>query len=477
LRQGEGKDLDRLPQAHGERFAPERLTAAKRHRQLSLQLAGAIFAIGRTYLCKWSGLYLQLAGCRARVRDRLVYPRFVENRLKLALTVSRVVTLTGPRQSGKTTMVRALTQDGRDFLTFDDVTTLQGARADPVGFIRRLDRAVIDEVQRVPEVLLSIKQSVDEDKRPGRFLLTGSANILTLPKVGDSLTGRTAIVQLLPLSQNEIRGTQSRFMADAFSGKVPRAGERLKESDLVARVLAGGYPEPLEYKSLPLRRNWYLDYAELIIQRDIRDIARIDRFKQLPRLLRILAQHAGQLANYSSLGVPVRLSHSTTQKYIDLFEQVFLVWTLQPWHTNELKRLTKTPKLHFLDSGLLAALRGLTAQRLQADRKPFGALLETFVLAEIRKLASWSEERFEFFHFRDKDMNEVDIVIEDQSGRIVGIEVKAAATVRAADFSGLRKLAEASGKRFVLGLVLYDHDHLVPFGEKMFAAPISTLWG
>lgn len=406
-----------------------------------------------------------------------MYPRFAEDRLREALSASRVVTLTGPRQSGKTTLARTFAKERRTFLTFDDATTLQGARADPVGFVRRLDGAVIDEVQRVPEILLAIKQSVDEDKRPGRFLLTGSANILTLPRIGDSLAGRTAIVQLLPLSQSEILKTRSRFLEDVFSGKSPRLAERLKEPDLVARVLRGGYPEPLTYRSWGLRRNWYLDYIELIVQRDIRDIARVDRIKQMPRLLRILAQHAAQLVNYSSVGAPVRLSSVTTQKYTDILEQVFLVWTLQPWHTNELKRLTKTPKLHFLDSGLLAALRGISPQRVEANRTVFGALLETFVLAEIRKLASWSEERFQFFHFRDKDKREVDIVVEDERGRIVGIEVKASATVTESDFRGLRTLTESSGQRFALGLVLCNHDRIVPFGEKLLAAPISTLWG
>jgi hypothetical protein len=196
----------------------------------------------------------------------------------------------------------------------------------------------------------------------------------------------------------------------------------------------------------------------------------------MPKLLRVLATHSAQLANYSSMGASLGIGHVTTQRYTDVLAHLFLIRTLQPWCTNELKRIIKTPKLHFLDSGLLSALRNPSPTRLQSDRTAFGPLLETFILAELLKLSSWSPERVEFYHFRDRYDNEVDIVMEDSRGHVVGIEVKAAATASGADFSGLRKLAEACGKRFTLGLVLYDHDVVVPFGERLFAAPISTLW-
>jgi hypothetical protein len=327
---------------------------------------------------------------------------------------TRVVMISGPRQSGKTTLAEKLASDGMPFLTLDDQTALETARADPVGFIRGLDKAVIDEVQRAPELLLAIKRSADTDKRPGHFL--------------------------------------------------------------VQRVLSGGYPEALPRASWPRRQKWLLDYIKAVIERDVHDIAQIEHSRQLPRLLRVLAQHSSKLVNYSKIGSPLGIGHVTIQKYTGILEQLFLVKTLQPWYTNELKRLVKTPKLHFLDSGLLAAPRNTSPTRLGGDRIPLGAILETFILAELLKLASWHDERIEFFHFRDRDDYEVDIVIEDPRGHVVGIEVKAAATVTATDFSGLRKLAEACGKRFVLGLVLYDHDTTVPFGEKLFALPIATLW-
>ncbi|MGQ0836486.1 MAG: ATP-binding protein [Gammaproteobacteria bacterium] len=405
-----------------------------------------------------------------------MYPRFIEHRVREALSDTRVVMISGPRQSGKTTLAEKLADARMPFLTLDDQTTLETVRGDPVGFIRGLDRAVIDEIQRAPQVLLAIKRSVDTDKRPGRFLLTGSANLMTLPQVADSLAGRMEIAELLPLSQSELRRRPCDFLERVLQGKSPTVGEPVVGAELVRRVVSGGYPEALQRTSWPRRQKWFLDYARAVIERDVRDIAQIEHTRQMPRLLRILAQHSGRLVNYSSIGAPLGIGHVTTQKYTGVLEQLFLIKTLQPWYTNELKRLVKTPKLHFLDSGLLTALRNLSAARLESDRMAFGAMLETFVLAELLKLASWSSERLEFFHFRDRYDNEVDILIEDPRGHVVGIEVKAAATVTGADFSSMRKLAEACGKRFTLGLVLYDHDTVVPFGERLFAAPISTLW-
>jgi hypothetical protein len=300
---------------------------------------------------------------------------------------------------------------------------------------------------------------------------------MTLPQVADSLAGRMEVADLLPLSQCELHGAPGNLLERAFQGKTSAIGEPLTGSKLVQIVLAGGYPEALGRTSWPRRQKWFSNYIKAIIERDVRDVAQIDHARSMPRLLRVLAHHSGQMVNYSGLGAPLGMNHVTTRKYADIIEKLFLIRTLEPWHTNELKRLVKTPKLHFLDSGLLAAMRNLSPVRLQSDRTPFGSLLETFVLSELLKLASWSAERYEFFHFRDRYDNEVDIVIENQDGQVVGIEVKASATIRGDDFAGLRKLAEASGKRFAMGLVLYDHDTVVPFGQRMFAAPISMLWG
>ena len=372
-------------------------------------------------------------------------------------------------------MAKKMANEGMEYYTLDNATTLDAARQDPVGFVRGMDRAIIDEIQRAPELLLAIKESVDTDQRPGRFLLTGSANLMTLPRVADSLAGRMEVVRLLPLAQSEIRTAGSSFLRDAFRNEA-KAGEPIFGDDLMAAVLAGGYPEALGRKTLSRRQDWYADYVQAIVQRDVRDVAQIEQIAQMPRLLRILAERSGQLVNYSRIGAAIGMNHITTQKYVGIFESLFLARTVQPWFSNKLKRLTKTPKIHFLDSGLLASLRDLSLDRLRDDRGQFGALLETLVFGEILKLASGAQTRLEFSHFRDKQQNEVDVVIEDTRGRIVGIGIKASASVSNSDFSGLRILAEASGERFVSGMVLYDHQMVIPFGERLSAVPISALW-
>lgn len=406
-----------------------------------------------------------------------LYPRHASRRIAEAFNDTRVVLIAGPRQAGKTTLAEAFARrQGLGFFSLDNPTNLAAAQGDPVGFVRGIDRAVIDEVQRAPDLLLAIKESVDADPRPGRFLLTGSANLMTLPRIADSLAGRMEVIRLLPLALSEIAGRAKDFLGPVFRGEVPDCGDAIVAEALVEAVLTGGYPEAVRRRSSSRRQTWHLDYLDAIMSRDVRDVARIDDMTRMPKLMALLAEHAGRLVNYSSLGAGVGVSHVTTRRYVDVFESLFLTRTLPPWHTNRLKRLIKTPKLHFLDSGLLASLRDTTPERLEEDRGPFGAILEGFVFAELLKLASWSDTRVRFSHFRDKERNEVDLVIEDTRGRVVGVEVKAAATVTGADFKGLRQLQDACGEKFACGLVLYDHTATVVFGDRLYAAPLSVLW-
>ncbi len=405
-----------------------------------------------------------------------MYPRFAKRRVHEALADTRVVLVCGPRQSGKTTLARQIAGNSVPFFTLDDPTVLESASVDPVGFVRGHDRMVIDEVHRVPDLILAIKAAVDADPRPGRFLLTGSANLMTLPHLADSLAGRIGIIRLLPLAQAELCGNRSSFLDQVFAGETPKSTMPVVGDDLVNIVLAGGYPEALARSGWRRRQNWHLDYVEAIIQRDVRDIARIEQLNAMPGLLRVLAGYSGRPVNYSGFGAVLGMNHVTTQRYVGVLENLFMIRTLQPWYTNTLKRLTKSPKLHFLDSGLLATLKDISSDRLNRERALFGPLLESFVFSELLKHASWSDHRYVFSHFRDKERNKVDLVMEDRRGRVVGIEIKASATVTKGDFSGLRRLEAACGDRFVLGLVLYDHDRTVPFGDRMIAAPVSTLW-
>jgi len=407
----------------------------------------------------------------------MILQRFSARNVNVALRDTPAVMVAGPRQCGKTTLVRNLIGDGRTYLTLDDDTTRQAAEQDPKGLIRDMDRVVIDEVQLAPDLLLAIKRSIDEDRRPGRFLLTGSANILTIPKTSESLAGRMEIVTLLPLSRAEIIGRRPAFLEKAFDGRLVKSPEKMISADLVRTVLTGGYPEMLERKDPRRQQAWARAYVRSIVERDVRQITDVQKLDMLPRLLRALARYAGQLTNFTQLGGQIGLDDKTTRNYVAIFEHLFLVRRVEPWFRNHLSRLIKTPKLHFVDSGLLAALLGATPERITADRALFGPLLETFVFAEVMKQGTWLDDQCSLYHYRDKDQDEVDIVVENSAGEIVGIEVKAAATAGANDFRGLRKLANATGKDFKLGVVLYDGEQSLPFGDRMFAAPISCVWG
>jgi len=414
-------------------------------------------------------------GSEGPARTRL-FPRFSTQNVIAALADTPVVMVTGPRQSGKTTLVRELIQGDRRYITLDDDTPLEAALSDPTGFIRGLDRAIIDEVQRAPELLRAIKRSLDEDRRPGRFLLTGSANVLALPQLSESLAGRMAVVDLLPLSPAEIRGEEPRFLHEAFAGRIAEPKNSLVGDDLVHTVLTGGYPEMIRREDEKRRQAWARDYLNTLVRRDVSSIAEVEKEQGMVRMFRILSHHSALLVNFSQVGGQVGLNDKTARRYILILEKLFLLRRLEPWFRNRIKRLVKTPKLHFLDSGLLAAFLGASMERIERDRSIFGKLLETFVHSEILRQSGWLPEPCSLFHFRDKDQYEVDIVAEELSGRVVGIEVKASATVRGEDFRGLRKLAEAAGEDFRLGVVLYDGDRVFSFGGRFAAAPVSALW-
>ena len=407
--------------------------------------------------------------------SRLI-PRHLAGPIAEALSDTPVVLLAGPRQSGKTTLARQFAEDGRSYVTLDDDVALLAARDDPVGTIRRLDRAVIDEVQRAPGLLLAIKKSVDEDRRPGRFLLTGSANLMTLPTVAESLAGRTEMLYLLPLAGSEIDGGSGRWLDSVFAGHIPAARAPRLGDALVDRVLRGGYPEAAQRDTARRRTAWARQYVEALIQRDVRDIAAVEKIPALRRLLFALAEVAGQPANYNSLGGPLGLDQKTVARYAGIFEQMFLLQRVPPWSANRLSRLVKTPKTHFFDSGLLATLAGIGESVAGTDRSAFGRLLECYVFGELAKQATWAGTPYSICHYRDRDQNEVDFVIENAQRQIIGIEVKAAASVAARDLRGLKKLASLAGDRFVAGIVLHDGSETLPVGDRLWVASISSLW-
>jgi predicted AAA+ superfamily ATPase len=412
------------------------------------------------------------------MKEPILYPRFVRKRLVEALADTPVVLLHGPRQCGKTTLAQQVgVPGGYTYLSFDDDVLRVAAEQDPAGFTAELpERVILDEVQRVPRLFTAIKAAVDRDRRPGRFILTGSANVLLVPHLADSLAGRMEVLRLHPLAQVELTGQEASFLGLLFgagfqTGVRPRLGKELSD-----RIVAGGYPVALARDSASRKTAWYNGYIETIVQRDIRDLARISTLDAMPRLLAAAAAQTARLVNVADLASPFQLSRPTIRDYLTLLTRVFLLDELPPWHNNRLSRLIKTPKLHMGDTGLACALLGVNSASLMADRAMLGYLLETFVFQEIRRQTSWQEDKISLYHFRDKDGAEVDIVLEGAGLRLAGIEVKASATVTSSDFNGLRKLKQAAGNRFASGVVLYDGETAVPFGEKLYALPISYLW-
>lgn len=406
-----------------------------------------------------------------------LFRRHLQPLLQEALGDTPAVLINGPRQSGKTTLARQCGED-MPYLSLDDATRLSAARADPQGFIRQIDRAIIDEIQRAPELLLALKLSIDSDRRPGRFLLTGSANVMSLPTIADSLAGRIEVHALLPLSNAEIAGREPNFLERAQTQDwsaparedVPGVGDAL-----VLHVLAGGYPE-MRSRATPRRRQaWAQAYLTTLVERDIQDVARIEEAARIPQLMAILAMMSGQLLNLSQIGGQLGLNVHTAEKYIGILEKLFLVRRLPAWGRNELSRLVKTPKLHFLDAGLHSALVRANADLLRNERNRFGPILESWVFGELLKIASLAPGQWFLSHYRDKDQVEVDFVLESPLRSIIGIEVKASATVTAGDFKGLRRLREHCKDAFVSGIVLYDGPSALPFGDGLWAVPLGWL--
>jgi hypothetical protein len=397
-----------------------------------------------------------------------------------SLKDSPVVFIQGARQTGKSTLARSLAAQGHAarYLTLDDAATLSAAQTDPAGFIAGLDGPVIiDEVQRAPALALAIKSAVDSHRTPGRFLLTGSADVRVLPKLAESLAGRIEIHTLWPLSQGEMTGQVERFIDAVFQSKFkPKGAEPQGWPKLVDRLVQGGYPEMLNRASSDRRSAWFGSYLTSILQRDVRDLSNIRDLADLPRLLALVASRAASLLDYADLARGIGIPQTTLKRYMALLGATFLVQTLPAWFTNIGKRLVKSPKVLLNDTGLLAHLLGADAARLKSDPTLGGSALENFVALELIKQRGWSKLQPAIHHFRTHNGDEVDLVLEDRAGRIVGIEIKASASINANHFKGLRALAQAAGKRFVRGIVLHSGNTAIPFAANLLALPAAEIW-
>jgi predicted AAA+ superfamily ATPase len=395
---------------------------------------------------------------------------------------TRVILLNGARQSGKSTLARSVA-DARKapYLSLDDPAVLGLARSDPYALATHHDGLrVIDEVQFAPELFPAIKRIVDANPQPGQFLLTGSANVFLLPKLAESLAGRMEIIPMHPFSQSELAGvsaTSLNLVDQLFSGaSCPLVSFEIDRFDVCTRLLNGGFPEVIGRTRSDRRNAWFRSYIAAVLQRDVRDMADIGKLTDLPRLLNLLAARTSSLMNVAEISRVIDIPHTTLQRYLALLEATFLFQPLPAWSTNLGKRLVKSPKIHLLDSGLAAHLRGETEAKTLSLSPNLGPLLENFAVQEIRKQLSWSRQAASAWHFRTATGDEVDLLLETPDGRIAGVEIKAASSVAQNDFKGLRRLAELTGTQFVAGVVLYLGENVLAFGDNQYALPIPALW-
>lgn len=408
----------------------------------------------------------------------MYYRSCIKNVLE-ALSDTPVVLICGARQVGKSTLMKLITETVENFTYFsmDDPSILSATSKDATAFLKNIKgRIVIDEIQRAPELFLAIKNMVDQSREPGKFLLTGSANVLSIPRVSDSLAGRMEIINMWPLSQGEIARSAETFLAKCFDAGKFSNNYECEFSDIINRIVKGGYPEVLTRASHERRTVWFNSYLNSILQRDIRDISGIEGIRELPQLLSLLITRAGNIINLSDISRLSQIPWSTLKRYVYLLETIYLISFVPGWYMNYEKRVVKAPKLYFNDTGMLCYLYGVSESTLLRGHILVGSILENFVFQELSKQISWHQEKISLFTFRTPRGKEVDFILEKQNGDIVGIEVKSKIDIQAKDFEGLQELKSATGHKFKMGYVLYTGTKKINFAEDLVALPITALW-
>lgn len=394
-----------------------------------------------------------------------------------ALSDTPVVLIHGPRQSGKSTLGQAL-QSERTYVTLDDPIALALARRDPKAFLEAYPAPVmIDEVQRAPELFLAIKLNVDRDRKPGRFLLTGSANVMNLPKLADSLAGRMEIVDLLPFSQGELEDRPKNFVDAVFEDEFKPEFIPEDSKNLVDRIVRGGFPEPSLRSSQSRRDAWFANYVRTLLERDVKDVANIDGLSQMPLLLRLLASRAGTTLNASGLATETGIPYTSLKRYLSLLETIFLLRLVNTWSHDRSRILTKAPKAYLVDTGLLCYLGNLSAKSMLDDPLRLKPALENFVAMELQKLCTFGETKPWLLHLRTIRHLSVDFVLESRRGDVVGIQVKSGTTLHEDDADGLRFLRDLAGDKFIRGIVLYGGNSIQPMDARITGVPLSAVWG
>ncbi len=406
-----------------------------------------------------------------------ILPRWQRKSIETAMAERRVLLLTGPRQCGKTTLVKNLDRENTEYRTLDDKISRELADVDPFGFIgHEKGMLIIDEVQKSPDLLPVIKMSVDENTRPGQFLLTGSSNVRKLPGVKESLAGRVAKIRLRTLTEGEIRNTGTGFLERAFDQDFKSPWKNYGRDDLIEVASRGGYPEAIGLEERA-RRRWHLDYVNALLERDLSEIARIKRHDAMRELLRTLAAWSSRFVDLSAIGGGMSIQRPTLESYVNLLDTLFLVERVPPWSDTDYGRVGKRRKIFMTDSGLIFSVLRWSVDQIRRDVDRSGKLLESFAFNELASLVDAGNGQYELYHYRDREKREIDFIITRDDGAILGIEVKAAATAQRGDFKHLKWFRDRiAGRNSFVGIVLYSGKTAGSFGEGLWLVPFGAMW-
>ncbi len=403
--------------------------------------------------------------------------RWQDRTVKTAMQERRVLLLAGPRQCGKTTLVRQLESRQIEYRTLDDGTLWELAESDPAGFVQHnKEMLIIDEVQRVLPLLPAIKKVVDEDNKPGQFLLTGSANVQTMLDVQESLAGRVAKIRLRTLSEGEITGAEPDFLNRCFNQDFKDNGKIYSRDNIIQTAMRGGFPETIKLERRA-RTRWHRDYISALLERDLMDIVRIRQHEAMQELVKILAAWSSKFMDIANIGTNLSIRRPTLESYINALEALFIVERVQPWTKTDYGRVGKQKKLFMSDSGLMSSILGFREEQVRLDSDRVGKLVETFAYNELAAQVDLSEDEYSLYHYRDREQREIDFIIERDDGALLGVEIKSAATAKKEDFKHLRWFKDnIAGERPFIGIVLYAGEHTGSFGDNLWVVPFGAMW-
>lgn len=407
------------------------------------------------------------------------YSRWQEVRLREALETRRVVMLTGPRQCGKTTLARGLISPLHAYRTLDDNASRQAAESDPHLFVEYAPKGgtlIIDEVQKVPDLLPAIKKVVDQNNQPGQFLITGSANILTLPTVQESLAGRIGKIRLRPLSQGEIEGSKPNFIERAFNQEFLMGKRQYHRDELIEFIFRGGFPEGMRLRGRA-RKSWHNDYIDALIEHDLKDIANIRQVDVMRDLVRVLAAWSSKFMDLASIGAHLAVDRRTLANYISALQSFYIVEAVPAWRKTDYDRVGKHDKVFMADTGMMAALLNWKPSDFILESDKLGKAFETFAYNELVSQIDAADEEYHLYHYRDREKREIDFLIERDDHSFLAMEIKSGLTIDKSDFKHIKWFAENLAKdKSVVGIILYSGENIIPFGGNLWAIPFHCLW-